>query len=344
VDRRCPRPHGGGEAVHARARVAQGPGRRDDAAAVEDAGAERRHLALVGGGRRHRLLRRLRPVDRPGRRRVPAPDRPGADDAALGLRPLAVPRAVQDPAGESRRCPRVPFAEDPARRDRAGLAVLAARRVGLARVRQEPLPRSRHVDRGSARRARAPDDLGVGQVLPDHGEREGDARDRMAVRAAARRGAEGLARVPLHLLRRVQPRGARRLLDPDRRGAVLEGRGRLVDGRHRAGHRAADADASAPARADAPDGDRHRRSSTARRSTKGSGPPRRASVSSSSRARATRASSATRRPHGRATSRPRGRRSRRRSRRDSASRSPACRTGPRTAAGSPCRRAGRPTR
>ena len=38
---------------------------------------------------------------------------------------------------------RVPRAEDPARRDRAGLAVLAARPVGHARVRRDALPGSR---------------------------------------------------------------------------------------------------------------------------------------------------------------------------------------------------------
>ena len=92
--------------------------------------AGRTDLALVRGRRRRRLLLRLRPRPRRRHRRLPAADRRGADDAALGVRPLAVPRALRDAAGEPRRARGISDARDPRRRHRAGLALLARGRSG----------------------------------------------------------------------------------------------------------------------------------------------------------------------------------------------------------------------
>ena len=126
-------------------RVVEGPGDGDGAAAVEDAGEGAKDVAVVRGRRRRRLLVRLRPEPRPRHRRLPAAHRRGADDAALGLRPLAEPPALRDAAAEPRRGRRLPLATDPVRQHRAGLVLLAGDRVGLAPLRPRALPRPRRL-------------------------------------------------------------------------------------------------------------------------------------------------------------------------------------------------------
>ena len=121
-------------------RVVEGPGHGDPAARLEDPFGGAHDGAVVGGRRRRRLLLRPRARDRPRGRGLPQADRRRADDAALGLRPLAEPPALRDPAAEHRCRRRLPLAEDPVRHDRAGLVLLARERLGLAPVRQVALP------------------------------------------------------------------------------------------------------------------------------------------------------------------------------------------------------------
>ena len=170
--------------ARAQDRVVEGPGDGDGAAPVEDAGAGALDVALVRGRRRRRLLLRLRPEPRPRGRRLPAADRRGADDAALGLRPLAEPAALRDAAAEPRRGGRLPLAADPVRQHRAGLVLLAGERVGLAPLRPRALPRPRRLGRADPRAERAAHDLGLGQVLPGHRELRGDAREGLPLRDA----------------------------------------------------------------------------------------------------------------------------------------------------------------
>ena len=113
---------------------------------LEDTSALRRHLALVAGRRRHRLHLRLRPLQRSGHRRLSPPHRPRHHAAQLGLRPLAVAPALRDRRPVARCRQAVPPAPDPLRQHRAGLAVLARRRLGLAPVRPHPLSRSCRLD------------------------------------------------------------------------------------------------------------------------------------------------------------------------------------------------------
>ena len=200
--------------------------------------ATRADLALVGGRRRHRLLLRLRPRAGPRRRRLPARHRAGADAPALGAGALAEPAALRNLEAEPRRRRRFPQARHPLRQHRAGLVLLEGERLGLARVRSGALPRSGQVDPRRPRPARAPDDLGVGQVLSRHQELRGDAHARLPLPPQPRRGAARLGRrrrLPVHLLRRVQSRGGQALLVADERDAVQQARRRLVAGRARAG-------------------------------------------------------------------------------------------------------------
>ena len=62
----------------------------------------------------------------------------------------------------------VPPAPDSLRQHRAGLAVLAHRRLGLAPVRSDPLSRSRRLDQVHPRPALPSHDLGLGQVQSQH--------------------------------------------------------------------------------------------------------------------------------------------------------------------------------
>ena len=98
--RRRARPLRSGPHVPRQARMVERPRHRDDAIAMEDAGSVVGHLAVVRGRRRRRLLLRVRAGSRRRRRRLPRGDRSGTDDAALGVRVLAVPRAVQDRSGK----------------------------------------------------------------------------------------------------------------------------------------------------------------------------------------------------------------------------------------------------
>ena len=131
-----PRPRAAREGpAHGQGRVVQGPGDGDGAAPVEAAGEGALDVAVVRGGGRRRLLLRLRAGPRPRGRRLPEADRRGADDAALGLRPLAEPAALRDAATEPRRGGRLPLAPHPVRQHRAGLVLLAGERLGLAPLR-----------------------------------------------------------------------------------------------------------------------------------------------------------------------------------------------------------------
>ena len=72
---------------------------------------------------------------------------------------------------------RVPQARHPRRRHRAGLAVLAPERMGLARVRPGALPRSGALGRATSTTAHArADDLRVAEVLSRHGQLQGARR------------------------------------------------------------------------------------------------------------------------------------------------------------------------
>ena len=123
-------------------------------------------LAVVGLGRGHRLRLRARHDPRRRDRRLPGADGARGAAAPLGARLLAEPRAVQDGGRAPRHGEGVPRAPLPARRDRAGLALLAGRRVGLARLRPRPLPRPEGHDRRDPRPRGEGDDLGLAQVLP----------------------------------------------------------------------------------------------------------------------------------------------------------------------------------
>ena len=74
---------------------------------------------------------------------VPPGDRRGADVAEVGLRFLAVPGAVCEPAGDARCGGAVPQPADSRRLDRSGLAVLGQPRLGSLRVEQCRVPGSR---------------------------------------------------------------------------------------------------------------------------------------------------------------------------------------------------------
>ena len=156
----------------------EGGHRRQDRPLRDHAAARRRRadVALVRGRRRRRLLVHLRAGAGRRGRRLPPDHRHGADDAALGVRPLAVPRALQDGGGERRGAGRVSQARHPRRRHRAGLAVLAPRRMGLAQVRSGALPRPGALGRRDPRPARPRHDLRLAEVLSRHGQLQGAAR------------------------------------------------------------------------------------------------------------------------------------------------------------------------
>ena len=174
---------------------------------VEGPGGGADDVALVAGGRRCRLLVRARPRARRRRRRLSSPDRRGADDAQVGVRPLAVQGALQDLARSRRRLEGLPLARRADRRHRAGLALLAGRDVGLARLRRDPLPgpgplaprHPRHVPR-------PPDDLRVAAVLPGDQDVLGAPRVGLSLSRERRRDAQGLPRPRVRRVRRVQSR------------------------------------------------------------------------------------------------------------------------------------------
>ena len=140
--------------------------------------------------------------------RLPRADGARRAAAALGPRLLAEPRALQDGGRARGHGEGVPRAALPARRDRAGLAVLARGGVGLARLRPRPLSRPEgHHGRHPRPRGEG-DDLGLAEVLPGHRELRRAAEGRPALPAQPRHRDEGLARPRLHELRRLRPRGA----------------------------------------------------------------------------------------------------------------------------------------
>ena len=111
-------------------------GRRTRATPARCAGRRPRRRGTRRSGRRSATASTTTSSTAPSstrRRRLPPRDRRGADDAALGLRLLAIARALQDAAGKPRRARRLPVAAHPDRRHRAGLAVLEDRHVGIAR-------------------------------------------------------------------------------------------------------------------------------------------------------------------------------------------------------------------
>ena len=119
------------------------------------------------------------------RRRLPAADRRGADDAALGVRPLAEPPALRD--GSSRASTRSTGSA------RAGSRSTPSCRTGS--TGRETAWGSHEFDparfpdpdgwvKAIHDRTRAADDLGLGQVLPRHRELRGDAGEGLPVRAA----------------------------------------------------------------------------------------------------------------------------------------------------------------
>ena len=96
---------------------------------------------------------------------------------------------------------RISQAQDPARQHRARLVLLEGRFLGFARVRPGAFPRSQGHDRQGARAERAPDDLGLAEVLPDHGNyKELDAAGFM-YRGNIEAGALGLGGQGLHRIR-----------------------------------------------------------------------------------------------------------------------------------------------
>ena len=101
-----------------------------------------RSLAVFGGRSRGRLLLRFRLESRRCRFRLSHHHRQVDHAAALGLRLLAEPRALQDAEGNRRHRDAVPQARSAARQHRRGLDLLARERMGLARVRHGALPRS----------------------------------------------------------------------------------------------------------------------------------------------------------------------------------------------------------
>ena len=215
-------------------------------------------LALVRFRRGHRLRLRARDDARRGDRRLPRADGARRAAASLGPRLLAEPRALQDGGRARGHGEGVPRATLPARRDRAGLAVLARGGVGLARLRPRPLsrPEGRH---GRHPRPRGEsDDLGLAEVLPGHRELRRAAEGRPALPAQPRHRDEGLARPRLHELRRLRPRGAAGLLAAARAGALLEGHRRVLARRHRA-RGAAEPGAGRPRHPHEPDRSRPRR-------------------------------------------------------------------------------------
>ena len=101
---------------------------------------------------------------------------------------------------------------------------LEARHLGLAPVRPGPLPGSRRVDPPDPRSAREADDLGLGQVLPGHRQFPGPRRRRLPVPGAPDGPLQGLARVSVHVLRRLQPGRSPDVLGPGEAGAARQGR------------------------------------------------------------------------------------------------------------------------
>jgi alpha-D-xyloside xylohydrolase len=97
----------------------------------------------------------------------------------------------------------------------------------------------RRDDQGDPRPARAFHDLGLGQVLSDDRQLQRDGRAPRALSDDRRGQDEGLAQSRVCLLRHVQRAGAHAVLGPGEPRAVPPRRGRLVDGRDRAGSRAA---------------------------------------------------------------------------------------------------------
>ncbi len=138
--------------------------------------------------------------------------RQGRDAAQMGLWLLAEPPALRDAGAIARRGPRISQAPHPARQHRAGLVLLARGPMGQPRVRQETLPRSQ----GDGRRGPCPrrqcDDLGLAEILPEHGERQGARREGLPLPRQSRREAQGLGRPRLsqHRLRSLCGRSARR--------------------------------------------------------------------------------------------------------------------------------------
>ena len=121
------------------------PGRRLHRAAAQRSPARRAtsfaHVHVRSGSRDRLLVHR---GQRPARRdrRLSRAHRQVGDAAALGVRLLAEPRAIQDPGRDRRRGEAVPQAQDPARQHRARLELLARERLGFSRLRQVALPRS----------------------------------------------------------------------------------------------------------------------------------------------------------------------------------------------------------
>jgi alpha-D-xyloside xylohydrolase len=81
------------------------------------------------------LLLRRRRLRRSSHRRLSPVDRQGRDAAEVGLRFLAEPRTLQVAGRTGRRRRRIPQAPAAHRQHRAGLVVLAGRRLGFARFR-----------------------------------------------------------------------------------------------------------------------------------------------------------------------------------------------------------------
>ncbi len=192
------------------------------------------HDPLVGVGRGHRLHLHSGHEPRRRDRGLSRGHGSGAAPAEVGLRLLAEPRAVQLAGRAARRGARVPQAALPARRDRAGLALLAGRGMGLAHLRPHPLPRPPGDDRRGAPAERAHPHLGLAQVLSGHCQLRRDEEGRLPLSSHPGHRDQGLARLRVHVLRRLQPQGSRSLLAADQGRDLLEGLRRLVARRQRA--------------------------------------------------------------------------------------------------------------
>ena len=188
-------------------------GRLHRAAAQRSAagcGAPLAHLHL-GVGPRHRLLLRRRRLAGRGHRRLPAAHRQGGDAAALGLWLLAEPPALQHAGGVARRgAPSTASARS--RSTTSCRTGSTGTRTPGARTTSTPdaLPRSEGDGRRGPRAERAPHDLGVAEVLSDHGQLQGTRRSRVHVpQATSRRGCStGWARAtsPRSTIRTRSPR------------------------------------------------------------------------------------------------------------------------------------------
>jgi hypothetical protein len=107
--------------------------------------------------------------------------------------------------------------------------------MGLAPVRSIPLPGSGgDGSRPSTHVQRPGDDLGVAEVLHHHPTTPRLNAQGLRLHSPTSPREEGLRRLQLHLLRRLQGRRARHVLVANEHGAFLEGHRCLVDGRHRA--------------------------------------------------------------------------------------------------------------